>query len=140
MKGLKHKFLGGIIFFSFYYFKLFPAIINDFMNNYFALGLGFFVAIIFSGGRVKSKSFIHFGLSPDNDFHKKKQRSMILHSTLLPVLAVIFFKNPLIYLSAFFYSMHILIDLLNPLSFEGKRYSYFLIFCSTILFFVMIYQ
>ncbi|MDD4353467.1 MAG: hypothetical protein PHN56_03350 [Candidatus Nanoarchaeia archaeon] len=139
MKGIEHKIIGGIVFIVFYYFKLFPSIVNELLSNYLNIIIGLIIAIIFSGGRIKTKSFINFGLSPDNDFHKKKQRSIIFHSTLFPVLAIIALPYSWIYLTAFFYSLHILIDLLNPLSFEGKRHTYFLLFTSTILFFVMIY-
>ncbi|MFA5303800.1 MAG: hypothetical protein WC393_04675 [Candidatus Nanoarchaeia archaeon] len=140
MKGIEHKIIGILAFFLLYYFKLFPEIINDFLDNYINIAVGFIICILFSGGRIKSKSLLNFGLSPDNDFHKKKQRSMIFHSTLFPALAVILFPNALVYLPAFFYSLHILVDLLNPLSFEGKRHVYFLIFVSTILFFVLMYS
>jgi hypothetical protein len=139
MKGFGHRIIGAIVFASFYYFRLFPQIISQYLSNYFNIAAGFIICILFSGGRINAKSIANFGLSPDNDFHKKKQRSMIFHSALFPVLAVILFMHPLVYLSAFFYSLHILADLLNPLSFEGKRYSYFLLFVSVILFFVMIY-
>jgi hypothetical protein len=139
MKGIEHKIIGVIIFILFYYFKLFPEIINNFLSNYFNLAIGFIICIIFSGGRINSKSLINFGLSPDNDFHKKQKRSIIFHSALFPALAIILIPNAFIYLISFFYSLHILVDLLNPLSFEGKRHTYFLIFISVILFFVMIY-
>lgn len=139
MKGIEHKIIGAIVFVLFYYFKLFPNIINNFLINPINIVIGFIMCIVFSGGRIKSKSLLNFGLSPDNDYHKKKQRNMIFHSALFPALAVILIPNPWIYLPAFFYSLHTLVDLLNPLSFEGKRHSYFLIFVSTILFFVMIY-
>ncbi|MFA5333846.1 MAG: hypothetical protein WC376_05120 [Candidatus Nanoarchaeia archaeon] len=140
MKGIEHKIIGAIVFALFYYFKLFPLIVNDFLSNYFNLAIGFIICIIFSGGRIKSKSLLNFGLSPDNDFHKKRQRSMIFHSVLFPALAVIVFPTALVYLPAFFYSLHILVDLFNPLSFEGRRHTYFLIFVSTILFFVLMYS
>ncbi|MDD2678946.1 MAG: hypothetical protein PHT91_02305 [Candidatus Nanoarchaeia archaeon] len=140
MKGMAHKILGAMIFIIFYYFNLFPGIINDFLKAPLAAIAGFFIAIIFSGGRINSKKLIDFGLSPDNDFHKKMKRSMIFHSPLFPLLAIIFFPHPIIFIASFFYSFHILIDLLNPLSFEGKRHEYFLIFVSVILFFVMIYS
>jgi hypothetical protein len=140
MKGFGHKIIGAMVFALFYYFKWFPQIINLYLANYFNAIIGLVICIIFSGGRINAKSLINFGFSPDNDFHKKKQRSMIFHSALFPALAVILFRHPLVYLPAFFYSLHIVVDLLNPMSFEGKRYSYFLLFISAILFFVMIYR
>jgi hypothetical protein len=140
MKGWQHRIIGILAFAFLYYFKLFPNIINQFLSNYFNILLGFFVCLLFSAGKIRPKKWIHFGLSPDNDSHKKMKRSMIYHSTLFPAFGIICFPNAIIYLAAFFYSMHVLVDLLNPLSFEGKRHTYFLIFVSTMLFFVMIYM
>lgn len=139
MKGWQHRIIGVIAFIFLYYFKLFPNIINNFLSNNFNLFIGLLLCILSSAGKIRPKKWKDFGLSPDNDSHKKMKRSIIYHSPLFPAFGIIFFPNSIIFIMAFFYSLHILVDLFNPLSFEGKRHTYFLVFVSTILFFVMIY-
>jgi len=140
MNGKWHKIVGIIIFFIFYYFKMFPSIVNDFLLSIINLFVALLIAYLFSGGRIISSSFWTFGLSPDNDFHKKMQRSWFFHSCTMPVLLIVLFPHPIIYLISFFYSLHIAIDLFNPRSWEGNKFTYIWVFLTTILFFVAMYS
>ncbi|MBN1923445.1 MAG: hypothetical protein JW791_01640 [Nanoarchaeota archaeon] len=140
MKGSSHKILGLLIFIFFFYFKLFPAVINEYLNSLVPVIIGFIIAFLFSGGRTDSKKMLGFGLSPDNDYHKKMKRDWLIHSAILPTLVVILLPNPILLLASFFYTTHIAFDLLNTHSWDGNKTTYIGVFITVILFYLVIYS
>ena len=139
MKGLTHKIIGLVVFIIFYYFKLFPVIVNNYLTNIPNIIFGLITAWIFSGGRIDSKNLINFGLSADNDYHKKMKRDWLFHSAVIPTLAVILITNPIILLASFFYTTHVAADLLNTHSWDGNKTTYIGVFITVILFYLIIY-
>jgi hypothetical protein len=134
MKGTTHKILGIIVFVFLYVLGVLPKIMQEY-NIIISIVLVF----LFSGGRVTSKKWYNWGLSPDNDHHQKAKRDWLLHSPILPLIAIILFKNPLVWTSSFAYTLHVFFDLFNPRSW-GNKYTYFTVFLTTILFFVVIFK
>ena len=140
MNGRMHKLLGVILFLIFYYLKLFPAIVNDYLLNPWGLIFAFIIVFFISGGRLKSRSFWDFGLSPDNDYHKKMQRDWLMHSAIIPTILFVLLSHPLIGILGFFYTFHVALDLLNTHSWDGNKYTYIAVFITVILFYVLFYS
>lgn len=140
MKGRVHKLIGFVTFFTFYFFNLLPNSVNEYLNNILRLFTALLLVYLFSGGRVRSYSFWNFGLSPDNDYHKRMKRNWLIHSAIIPTLLVILFPHPLIIISGFFYTSHVAVDLLNTRSWEGGQYTYIAVFLTVVLFYVMVYS
>lgn len=140
MKGNAHKIFGLLIFTVFYFFNLFPAIINNFLSNFFNIFVSLLLVLVFSGGRFNSKSLWNFGLSPDIDFHPKMKRDWLMHSGIIPTLFVIVFPHPLILIASFFYALHVAVDLLNTRSWEGNQYTYVAVFLTVVLYYILVYS
>ncbi|VVB75373.1 Uncharacterised protein [Candidatus Tiddalikarchaeum anstoanum] len=141
MNALVHKSISLAVFGVFYCFNMFPKIINSFLHeSVFNVIIGLMLAFTFSGGRFNSGNPLLFGLSPDNDFHKKMERDWLFHSAVLPTIAVIIAPYPIIYLSAFFYTSHVAVDLLNTRSWQGTQYTYIAVFLTTVLFYTLVYS
>jgi len=141
MKGMAHKILGMLIFIILLFLGLLPGRIQEYTRaGFFNIILCTGAVFLFSGGRMANKKWFEFGLSPDNDYHEKAKRSWLFHSTLFPIIGVLFSAQPLILVSCFSYAFHVFLDLLNPRSWDGSRYTYFFVFLSTVLFFVILYK
>lgn len=141
MNGKNHKLIALIIFAVFYFFNLFPTIINNYLNqSWINIMIGIIIAYLFSGGRITNKSWLTWGLSSDNDFHKKMKRDWLLHSGILPTILVLLIQQPITYLIGFFYASHVAVDLLNTRSWEGTKYTYIAVFLTTVLFYGLIYS
>ncbi len=141
MKGVNHKIFGIIIFITLFSLNILPVRISSFLQQgWINIIMCLVIVFLFTGGRITNKKWYSFGLSPDNDFHKKGERSWLIHSPIIPMILILVFNNPLILIACFAYSMHLLLDLFNPRSWEGSKYTYVIIFFSTTLFFVIMYK
>ncbi len=135
-----HRIVAIVLFVLLYYLNGFPEKIGLFLQESLSnLIAGLIIAYLFSGGRVDAKKIYNFGLSPDNDFHKKMERDWLIHSSILPTIAILLFPHPIVILSSFFYSIHVAVDLLNIHSWKGTKYTYIAVFLTTILFFFLVY-
>ena len=141
MNSLVHKITSTIVFGLLYYYNLFPAIVNDYLhNNIINLLIGLLIAFFFSGGRISNKSLLSFGLSADNDYHKKMKRDWLMHSGVIPTIVVLLIPHPVTYLAGFFYASHVALDLLNTRSWDGTQYTYIAVFLTTVLFYGLVYS
>ena len=140
MNAVHHKIIGLLVFFILFLTKLLPDSMLLFMNSFARIILSLFLVSLFTGGRITNKNWFSFGLSPDNDYHKKMKRTWFFHSPLLPLIAVLLFSHPLVLISSFGYALHVFLDLFNNRSWKGSKNTYFAVFFSTILFFVVLYK
>ncbi len=62
MKGKTHKLIGLITFIVFYYFRLFPQIINDYLTSFVNTIIAIIIFYLFSGGRIDSKNLLSWGI------------------------------------------------------------------------------
>jgi hypothetical protein len=140
MKGASHKVLGFILFSILYFFNLFPASINDYLNSTTNIFIALILVFLFSGGRFSGKSLWGFGLSPDIDYHKRMKRDWLFHSGIIPTILVILIPLPLVLIACFFYTAHVALDLLNIRSWEGNKYTYIAVYLTVILFYAVLYN
>ncbi len=140
MNRKEHRIIALLLFVVLYALEAFPPKIELFLSQSVSnLIAGVIIAYLFSGGRIDAKKLYNFGLSPDNDFHKKMERDWLIHSTIIPTIISILYPSPIILIASFFYSVHIAIDLINIHSWRGSKYTYIAVFLTTIMFFFMIY-